>query len=358
MEKLVAAKTFWNDRKVFITGHTGFKGSWLSLLLKMLGAEICGYSLPPPTEPNLYTLANVSNKLKSIDGDVRDLTSLKKAVNDFKPDVVIHMAAQSLVRGSYDDPVTTYETNVSGTVNLLESIRHTDGIQSVINITSDKCYLNKEKQRGYKEGDELGGHDPYSNSKACAELVTSAFRDSFFSSSSGNTTAIATARAGNVIGGGDWAIDRLIPDIIRSCISNQQAVIRNPEAIRHWQHVLEALSGYLLLAEKLASTSAFSGAWNFGPGFADAKPVAWIADKLTQHWGNNANWIMDDNDHLQETHTLHLDSSKARNSLGWIPRMHLDQAIEWTSDWYEAYSRNEPMQSFTESQIQHYLKTE
>lgn len=358
MEDLVAKHTFWEDRKVFITGHTGFKGSWLSVLLKSLGAELYGYSLPPPTEPNLYTLANVSNTINSIEGDVRDLVSLKKAINDFKPDVVIHMAAQSLVRESYSEPVVTYETNVMGTVNLLESIRHTEGIQSVINVSSDKCYLNRELNRGYKEGEELGGHDPYSNSKACAELVTSAFRDSFFSSYSNNTTAIATVRAGNVIGGGDWAVDRLIPDLIRSFISHQQTNIRNPNAIRPWQHVLEPLSGYLLLAEKLAFTPAFSGAWNFGPNISDAKPVAWIADELTKRWGNDAHWTVDDNDHLKETHTLHLDSSKARNTLRWSPKLHLDQALEWTLDWYKAYSRNESMRSFTESQIQHYLKIE
>jgi CDP-glucose 4,6-dehydratase len=358
VEDLVATNTFWIDRRVFITGHTGFKGSWLCVLLKSLGAEICGYSLPPPTDPNLYTLANITNGINSIVGDVRDLNSLKNAISNFKPDTVIHMAAQSLVKESYYNPVATYETNVLGTVNLLESVRHTDGIQSVINVTSDKSYLNKELDRGYREGDELGGHDPYSNSKACSELVTSAYRDSFFSPISNNTTAIASVRAGNVIGGGDWASDRLVPDIVRCYIKNQPAVIRNPDAIRPWQHVLEPLSGYLLLAEKLVTTPELSGVWNFGPEFTSTKPVSWIADELTQRWGNNAHWTKDDKDHPQETHTLHLDSSKARNYLEWGSRLDLDQAIDWTLGWYMAYSRKESMQQFTESQIQQYLKIE
>lgn len=347
---------FWREKKVYITGHTGFKGSWLSLLLNRLGAEVYGYALSPPTSPSLFEQAEVTKEISSTIGDVRNLNNLKKSMNDIQPEIVLHMAAQSLVRESYTDPVTTFETNIMGTVNILEAVRNLQSVKALIVVTSDKCYKNKEQDNGYVETDELGGHDPYSNSKACAEQVTNSYQSSFFSSL--NNINIASVRAGNVIGGGDWAVDRLIPDLIRSFISHQQTNIRNPNAIRPWQHVLEPLSGYLLLAEKLAFTPAFSGAWNFGPNISDAKPVAWIADELTQRWGNDAHWTMDNNEHLKETHTLHLDSSKARNTLGWSPRLHLDQTLEWTLDWYKAYSRNESMQSFTESQIQHYLKIE
>lgn len=347
---------FWREKKVYITGHTGFKGSWLSLLLNRLGAEVYGYALSPPTNPSLFEQAEVTKEISSTIADVRNLDNLKKSLTDIQPEIVLHLAAQSLVRESYTDPVTTFETNIMGTVNILEAVRNLQSVKALIVVTSDKCYKNKEQDNGYVETDELGGHDPYSNSKACAELIIDSYQSSFFSSL--KNINIASVRAGNVIGGGDWAVDRLIPDLIRSFISHQQTRIRNPSAIRPWQHVLDPLSGYLLLAEKLASTPAFSGAWNFGPNISDAKPVAWIADELTQRWGNDAHWTMDDNEHLKETHTLHLDSSKARNTLGWSPRLHLDQALEWTLDWYKAYSRNESMQSFTESQIQHYLKIE
>ncbi len=347
---------FWKETKVFITGHTGFKGSWLSLLLNRLGAEVYGYALSPTTNPSLFEQAEVSKEISSTVGDVRNLDNLKKSLTDFQPEIVLHLAAQSLVRESYTDPVTTFETNIMGTVNILEAVRNLQSVKALIIVTSDKCYKNKEQDNGYVETDELGGHDPYSNSKACAELVIDSYQSSFFSSL--KNINIASVRAGNVIGGGDWAIDRLIPDLIRSFISHQQTKIRNPNAIRPWQHVLDPLSGYLLLAEKLASAPVYSGAWNFGPNISDAKPVAWIADDLTQRWGNDAHWTEDDNEHLKETHTLHLDSSKARNALGWSPRLHLDQALEWTLDWYQAYSRNESLRSFTESQIQHYLKIE
>ena len=347
---------FWREKKVYITGHTGFKGSWLSLLLNRLGAEVYGYALSPPTNPNLFEQAEVAKEISSTIADVRNLDNLKKSLTDIQPEIVLHLAAQSLVRESYTDPVTTFETNIMGTVNILEAVRHSQSVKALIVVTSDKCYKNKEQDNGYVETDELGGHDPYSNSKACAELVIDSYQSSFFSSL--KNINIASVRAGNVIGGGDWAVDRLIPDLIRSFISHQQTKIRNPGAIRPWQHVLDPLFGYLLLAEKLASTPAFSCAWNFGPNISDAKPVSWIADELTLRWGNDAHWTVDNNEHLEETHTLHLDSSKARNTLGWSPRLHIDQALEWTLEWYKAYSRNESMRSFTESQINHYLTIE
>ncbi len=347
---------FWKGKKVYLTGHTGFKGSWLSLLLNRLGAEVYGYALSPPTNPSLFEQAEITKEISSTIGDVRNLDNLKKSLTDFQPEIVLHLAAQSLVRESYTDPVSTFETNILGTVNILEAVRSLQSVKALIIVTSDKCYKNKEQNNGYVETDELGGHDPYSNSKACAELVIDSYQSSFFTSL--KNINIASVRAGNVIGGGDWATDRLIPDLMRSFINNQETEIRNPDAIRPWQHVLEPLSGYLLLAENLASTHEFSGAWNFGPDFLDAKPVAWIANELTQRWGSDARWILDDKDHLKETHTLHLDSSKARNKLGWTPRLHLDQALGWTLDWYKAFSRNESMQSFTESQIQQYLEME
>jgi CDP-glucose 4,6-dehydratase len=345
--------SFWKEKKVYITGHTGFKGSWLSLLLNKLGANVYGYALSPPTNPSLFEQAEVSKEIISTTGDVRNLENLKKSLADFQPEIVLHLAAQALVRESYADPVTTFDTNIMGTVNILEAVKELKSIKALIIVTSDKCYKNKELNKGYVETDELGGHDPYSNSKACAELIVDSYQSSFFYAL--ENINIASVRAGNVIGGGDWATDRLIPDLIRSFMNNQKTEIRYPDAIRPWQHALEPLSGYLLLAERLTTTPSYSGAWNFGPDFSDAKPVAWVADELTQRWGNDASWVIEDKDHLKETHTLHLDSSKARNALGWSPKLHLNQTLEWTLDWYKAYSMNESLQSFTESQILQYL---
>jgi CDP-glucose 4,6-dehydratase len=353
---MVMHPEFWNNKKVFLTGHTGFKGSWLSLLLNQLGAEVFGYSLSPPTNPNIYEQANISNDISSVTEDVRNLEKLKNSLSDFNPDIVLHLAAQSLVRESYQYPVTTFDTNIMGTVNILEAVRNSKSVKAFVNITSDKCYKNKEQDAGYVESDELGGHDPYSNSKACAELVTSSYQASYFDSM--EHINVASARAGNVIGGGDWATDRLIPDLIRSFINNEKTIIRNPDAIRPWQHVLEPLSGYLLLAERLFDDASFSGSWNFGPNIEDAKPVSWIADELTQQWGNNASWTTDEQEHPKETHTLHLNSSKSREVLGWSPKLPLDQALEWTLDWYQSYVNNDSIRAITDTQIKNYLKKE
>lgn len=349
---------FWAGKKVFISGHTGFKGSWLCLWLQQAGAQVTGYALPPPSSPSLFDVANVGANMHSIIGDIRNAAALEMAMRDCAPDVVIHMAAQSLVRHSYRDPVETYSTNVMGTVHMLEAVRKTPGIRAVINVTSDKCYRNREWLWGYREQDELGGHDPYSNSKACAELVASAYRDSFFS---GDTTkslpALASVRAGNVIGGGDWAADRLIPDFMRAMTGNVPLVIRNPGAIRPWQHVLEPLGGYLLLAQKLyEGHREFADGWNFGPHDADAKPVSWIAGRLTEYWGAGAAWQLDQGGgHPHEAAYLKLDCSKARQQLGWSPRWSLDEALHKIVAWYQAWQAGRNMHEFSMLQIHDYL---
>jgi CDP-glucose 4,6-dehydratase len=350
-------ETVWRGKKVFLTGHTGFKGSWLSLWLQMMGARVCGYSLDPPTEPNLFTCAGIANGMESIIADVRDFKSLDVAIQEFAPDVVMHMAAQSLVRESYDNPVATYETNVMGTVNLLESIRKTKSVTATIIVTSDKCYENEEWSWGYREIDKLGGHDPYSNSKGCAEMVTSAYHSSFFSTDT-RRMGLATVRAGNVIGGGDWATDRLIPDLIRAFSDRKKAVIRNPDAIRPWQHVLEPLSGYLMLTEKLMEASESSGAWNFGPGYNDTESVGSVVNKLSDIWGDQAQWITDTASHPHEATLLQLDCNKAHSLLGWAPNLNLNTALEMTVNWYKAYSANEDMNQFTRKQIHQFTNQE
>ena len=353
--------SFWKNKKVLITGHTGFKGSWLSLWLQCVGAEVVGYSLPPPTKPNLFEIARVADGMTSCIGDIRDLEQIQTAVSVHKPEIIFHMAAQSLVGYSYSNPVETYETNVMGTVNLLDAVRRIGRIKVVVNITSDKCYENREWSWGYRENEPMGGYDPYSNSKGCAELLTSAFRNSFFNPSEfeRHGVALASARAGNVIGGGDWANDRLIPDIMKAIMEKQPAVIRNPQAIRPWQHVLEPLSGYLLLAEKLwAEGPNYTEAWNFGPNDEDAKPVAWIADRLSSLWGENAIWTLDGEKHPHEAHYLKLDSSKARTRIGWKPRWDLGTALKSVGDWYRAYTNKEEMRERTISQIRAYQNEE
>ena len=353
--------SFWKNKKVLITGHTGFKGSWLSLWLQCVGAEVVGYSLPPPTKPSLFEIAHVADGMTSCIGDIRDLEQIQAAVSVHQPEIIFHMAAQSLVRYSYSNPVETYETNVMGTVNLLEAVRRVGRIKVVVNITSDKCYENREWSWGYREIEPMGGYDPYSNSKGCAELLTSAFRNSFFNPSEfeRHGVALASARAGNVIGGGDWANDRLIPDIMKAIMKKQPAVIRNPQAIRPWQHVLEPLSGYLLLAEKLwAEGPIYTEAWNFGPNDEDAKPVAWIADRLSSLWGENAIWTLDGEKHPHEAHYLKLDSSKARTRIGWKPRWDLGTALKSVGDWYRAYTNKEEMRERTISQIRAYQNEE
>lgn len=345
---------FWKHRKVFITGHTGFKGSWLSLWLQSLGADLTGYALAPPTTPNLFTLTGVPNGMKHIVGDIRDFDFLKTSLQAAEPEIVIHMAAQPLVRYSYKEPIETYATNVMGTVHLLEAIRQTSSIKTVINVTTDKCYENKEWHWGYRENDRLGGYDPYSNSKACAELVTSAYRSSWFNSS---TIGLASVRAGNVIGGGDWAEDRLIPDIIRACMRDESVLIRNPHALRPWQHVLEPLRGYLLLAEQLYhSPQHFAEGWNFGSREDDIKPVSWIADFITQQWSATSNWTLDKNAHAHEATYLSLDCAKAKSKLGWQPRWDLKKGLEETIHWYKAYQASENMRDVTLTQIQNYVE--
>jgi CDP-glucose 4,6-dehydratase len=352
-------RPFWKGRRVFVTGHTGFKGSWLSIWLNALGADVTGYALNPPTRPSLFEQAKVAALVKSITGDIRDFSKLKAAVAESSPQTIIHLAAQSVVRRSYEDPIETYSSNVMGTVHLLEAVRQLGQPCAIVNVTSDKCYQNKEWSWGYRENDRLGGHDPYSNSKACAELVTAAFCDSYFRSNghNGQHTAVATARAGNVIGGGDWTRDQLIPDLMRSFLDSKPCLIRSPSAIRPWQFVLEPLRGYLRLAERLAEDpSAVGSAWNFGPAEGDAKPVSWIANRLVNLWGAGASWCTDAANHPHEAHYLKLDASRARSGLGWEPLVPLANALDWTLDWYRGFQSGADLGHVTRFQIEQYEK--
>lgn len=345
---------FWSNKKVLITGHTGFKGSWLSLWLQRLGANLVGFSLPPPTPLNLFTLAKVADGMQSIIGDLRDFNRVLEVVGQSKPDIIIHMAAQPLVRYSYQAPIETYATNVMGTVHLLEAARQTNSVKTIVNVTTDKCYENKEWERGYTENDPLGGHDPYSNSKACAELVTHAFRNSYFSNHS--PIALASVRAGNVIGGGDWARDRLIPDILHACLNKEAVILRNPNSTRPWQHVLEPLSGYLLLAEKLyTSPDQYAEGWNFGPNEEDVKPVHWITDFIFKHWQHPYSWQQDKNPQPHEARYLKLDCTKAKNKLNWHPRWNLERGLTETVNWYKAYETKQNMQDVTLDQINRFI---
>ena len=343
---------FWQDKKVFLTGHTGFKGSWLSLWLQSLGAKVYGYALTPPTTPNLFTVANISKSLSaSTIADIRDAASLEKAMKQAQPDIVFHLAAQPLVRQSYTDPVETYATNVMGTVNLFEAVRKTPSVRAVVNVTTDKCYENREWLKPYREDDAMGGYDPYSSSKGCSELVTAAYRRSFLSEAG---VAVATARAGNVIGGGDWAADRLIPDFLRAIDKNETLTIRSPNAVRPWQHVLEPLSGYLILAERLFSEGDdFAGAWNFGSSDQDARTVAWIVEKLVAAMPNAA-WKIDANPQPHEANYLKLDSSKAQTQLGWQPNWNLENALSKIMDWHQHWRNEGDMQQFSLAQIAEY----
>ena len=350
--------SFWKGRRVFITGHTGFKGTWLCLWLHMLGAKVTGYALNPPTKPSLFELCRVDDLVSSVISDVRDSESLSKAMKIANPEVVIHMAAQPLVRDSYQIPVETYAINVMGTVNLLESVRKTESVRCVINVTTDKCDENKEWAWGYRENEPLGGHDPYSSSKACSELVTMAYRSSFFNSADYNkhSKGIASARAGNVIGGGDWATDRLIPDCIIALLEGREIIIRNPHAIRPWQHVLEPLSGYLLLAQKLVEDgAAFSSAWNFGPHDSDAKPVEWLIREICRRWGEKASYRVDKGWHPHEARYLKLDCSKARTELGWNPKWDLERALESIIKWTRVYQKKGDLRKTCFSQIEAYM---
>jgi len=337
-----------------VTGHTGFKGSWLALWLQTMGARVIGYALPPSSNQKLFAAAGVARGMTSVEGDVRDFSTLSSVVKKYQPEIVFHMAAQSLVRYSYANPVETYATNVMGTVNMLEAARLSGGIRAMVNVTSDKCYENREWIWGYREDEAMGGHDPYSNSKGCAELVTAAYRNSYFNPANfaDHRVALASARAGNVIGGGDWAADRLVPDVMRAIAEGKPVQIRNPHAIRPWQYVLEPLSGYLMLAERLWNEGAnFAEAWNFGPDDEDAKPVSWIVDRLTQAWGEGASWAVDEGQHPHEAYHLKLDCSKARSRLGWKPRWRLGDALEAIVHWHRAHQGGKDMRDVTLQQI-------
>jgi CDP-glucose 4,6-dehydratase len=341
----------WRGRRVLLTGHTGFKGSWLALWLHSLGAQVTGYSLAPPTDPSLFELANVGEVTSSLEADVRDLQSLERAFAAHRPEVVIHMAAQSLVRRSYADPVETYETNVLGSVNLLEAARRSgDPPRVVINVTTDKVYENLERDEPFREDEAKGGHDPYSNSKACSELVTAAYRNSFFAG--GSPIALASARAGNVVGGGDWGEDRLVPDLIRGALAGQAVAIRNPDAIRPWQHVLNPLSGYLRLAEAMWDSPEYADAWNFGPDERDEVSVRHVADRLSELWDGGIAWERDEADHPHEAHYLRLDSSKARTRLGWAPRWDLDQALTSVAAWHAGLAAGDDARTLVLKQVE------
>jgi CDP-glucose 4,6-dehydratase len=359
MVNLTLYNNIFYKRKVLITGHTGFKGSWLCLLLKQLGADVYGYALEPPTSPSLFVEAKVEELMTSFNGDIRDFEHLLHILNIIKPEIIFHLAAQPLVRESYKNPVETYSTNVMGTVNLLEAVRQSSGIKVVVNVTTDKCYENKEWPWAYRENEPMGGYDPYSNSKACSELVTASFRNSFFNSNDylQHGVAIATARAGNVIGGGDWAEDRLIPDFIRSIAKGNKLKIRSPYAIRPWQHVLEPLSGYLSLASLLFQYGPkYSEAWNFGPDDTDAKNVEWIASKICNLWGDKAFYEIDNNPKPHEANYLKLDCSKAKTILGWYPRWDIEKALTSIVHWHKAHITGEELRKVCIGQIEEYFK--
>lgn len=354
-------RTFWKGKKVFITGHTGFKGSWLCLWLHSLGAEITGYSLNPPTVPSLFSLCNLQNLTHTMIGDIRNREALNRAMLQADPDIIIHMAAQPLVRASYQNPIETYETNVLGTLHVFEAVRTVLNNRNkkigIINVTSDKCYENKEWVWGYRETEAMGGHDPYSNSKACSELITSSFRNSFFNplTYDKHGVALASARAGNVIGGGDWAQDRLVPDCIRSLLKGEKIQIRNPRSIRPWQHVLEPLGGYLLLAQKLMIDGvSYAEGWNFGPNEGDEKPVQWIVESLCKKWGGSAEYTVEQEPQWHEAHFLKLDCAKAKSKLGWKPKWNLDHALDKIIEWTISYKDGQDMKKVCLKQIKEY----
>lgn len=348
---------FYKDKNILITGHTGFKGSWLSCWLHSLGSHVIGYALIPPTTPNLFEICDLATKTTNITGDVRNARELRNVFEEYQPEIVFHLAAQSLVRHSYKEPVETYETNVMGTVNVLEACRHTPSVRVVVVITSDKCYENYEQPFGYREEDPLGGPDPYSSSKGCAELVSNAYWRSYFNPDgcSGHGVALATVRAGNVIGGGDWAVDRLIPDCLKALNDSKPIILRNPDAIRPWQHVLEPLYGYLLLGQHLYGYGKkYAGAWNFGPNNNDVKPVRWVVEHIAKMWGTSFSIEIKQDGSLHEIKHLKLDCSKAKLKLGWNPIWNLNGALEKTVEWYKAYYNHDAMINTTIRQIREY----
>lgn len=353
--------SFWAGKNVFLTGHTGFKGSWLALWLASMGAKVTGYALAPNTQPNLFEKLAIKDLIHlSYFADIRDFVELQGAIQDAQPDILIHMAAQPLVRFSYNNPIETYATNVMGTVHVLEAARQVQSLRATVIVTTDKCYENKEWAWGYRENEPMGGYDPYSNSKGCAELVTAAYRQSFFSEQDypSHRNAVASARAGNVIGGGDWSEDRLIPDAIRAFEANKSLMIRNPLATRPWQHVLEPLSGYLVLAQALYEKGMhYASPWNFGPRDDDARSVAEVVDLLIKQWGGVASWEREGAEQPHEANSLKLDCSKARQYLAWVPRWTLETAIEKIVDWQKSSREMKDMQAFTLAQINEYMNT-
>ena len=359
LEGMGIASTFWQGKKVLVTGHTGVKGSWLSLWLQQLGAEVVGIALDPPAEQNLYQQAAIADGMISLRVDIRDGDAVKEAFQQYQPEIVFHLAAQPLVRYSYRHPVETYETNVMGTLHVLEGVRAINSVSAAVMITTDKCYENREWVWGYRENDPMGGHDPYSSSKGAAELLIASYRDSYFPVDhySEHQTAIASVRAGNVIGGGDWAEDRLIPDLIRSFQKEEEVLIRSPKATRPWQHVLEPLAGYLMLAERLSTEGIrWNGGWNFGPFDQDAKPVEWICDQMVDLWGGSASWSIDGEVHPHEAHYLKLDCSKANSKLEWLPQWDLRQVLQLIVEWHQKEAQGESGKRLCQQQIEAYME--
>jgi CDP-glucose 4,6-dehydratase len=352
--------SFWQGKRVFLTGHTGFKGAWLSLWLSKLGAKVTGFALEPPTTPSLFRIASIDEKVISCTGDIRNFDFFSNQVSTAKPEIVIHMAAQALVRESYKNPVDTYATNIMGTVHLLEIIRTVPSVKAAVIVTSDKCYENRERSQAYRENEPMGGYDPYSSSKGCAELATNAYRRSFFNPAvpESSPALIATVRAGNVIGGGDWAEDRIIPDCMKAILENRKIIIRNPDAIRPWQHVLEPLHGYLILAQKLYENGkSYAEPWNFGPDDQDAITVKDLVKKLCDMWKGKAEFTVSNDAGPHEAHFLKLDSTKARSRLGWKPVWNINRALESITDWYEAFQDGQTMSDVCLKQIEEYETT-
>jgi CDP-glucose 4,6-dehydratase len=347
------AAAFWRGKRVLVTGHTGFKGGWLCHWLARLGATVTGLALAPDTEPSLFVQSRLGERLSSRLGDIRDLAATRRVIGEAAPEIVLHLAAQSLVRRSYADPVGTVATNVLGTAHVLEASRTLDTVRVIVSVTSDKCYLARADAAPYRETDPLGGGDPYSSSKAGAELVTAAYRQAYCALRA-PPLALASARAGNVIGGGDWAADRLLPDCVRAFLAGRPVALRHPDAVRPWQHVLEPLAGYLMLAERLWRDPGFAEAWNFGPADADARPVSDVVERAARRWGNALGWTAQPGDHPPEAATLRLDSAKARARLGWRPRLPLDLALDWTVEWYRRAQAGEPAQALVDAQIAAY----
>ncbi len=350
---------FWKGKKVLVTGHTGFKGSWLCLWLTSLGAQVTGYALKPPTRPSLFRICGIEKMIRSVEGDIADSPKLKKVFKLSRPQIVIHMAAQPLVRGSYINPLETYATNVMGTVNLFEAIAGSQTVRAAVNVTTDKCYENFDLRKSFKESEPLGGYDPYSSSKACSEIITNSYRNSYFNPKDygKHKVAIATARAGNVIGGGDWGQDRLIPDFVRAVLRGKKVRIRNPRAVRPWQHVLDPLSGYLLLSQKLYQQgSRYGQAWNFGPDCRQVKNVEWVIKRMCQIWPKAAGYTLSRDQHPHEAGFLKLNCSKAKKQLGWQPKWNLEKSLKKTVQWLQAYQKKSDMKKVCYSQIEEFQK--